>query len=132
MSCSRPNLPRSAASPRLKGGLDGFEPDWVAKADLCAKVGAVEKARRAYGPAARACLIERLAALAQRSEMDECVVAPDAWVSGLESPETRVCFDDPIEAPALNPEFPHLMFSSDLILSLRDKVLPQTARHGSL
>jgi len=55
-----------------KGGLDGFEPYWVAKADLCAKVGEAEEARRAYGlaiglqtdPAARAFLIERLAALA--------------------------------------------------------------------
>ena len=57
---------------RAKGGLDGFEPYWVAKADLCAKIGDAEEARRAYGlaiglqtdPAARAFLIERLAALA--------------------------------------------------------------------
>jgi len=55
-----------------QGGLDGFEPYWVARADLCAKTGAVEEARRAYAkaiglqtdPAARAFLIERLAALA--------------------------------------------------------------------
>jgi RNA polymerase sigma-70 factor, ECF subfamily len=55
-----------------RGGLDGFEPYWVAKADLCARVGDAEEARRAYGlaiglqtdPAARAFLIERLAALA--------------------------------------------------------------------
>ena len=54
-----------------KGGLDGFEPYWVAKADLCAKVGDFGEARRAYSlaiglqsdPAARAFLIERLAAL---------------------------------------------------------------------
>jgi RNA polymerase sigma-70 factor, ECF subfamily len=54
-----------------KGGLDGFEPYWVAKADLCAKTDDIEEARRAYGlaiglqsdPAARAFLIERLAAL---------------------------------------------------------------------
>ena len=54
-----------------QGGLAGFEPYWVARADLCAKVGEVDEARRAYGlaiglqtdPAARAFLIERLAAL---------------------------------------------------------------------
>jgi RNA polymerase sigma-70 factor (ECF subfamily) len=54
-----------------EGGLDGFEPYWVAKADLCAKTGDIDEARRAYGlaiglqsdPAARAFLIERLAAL---------------------------------------------------------------------
>jgi RNA polymerase sigma-70 factor (ECF subfamily) len=54
-----------------QGGLAGFEPYWVARADLCAKTGEVEEARRAYGlaiglqtdPAARAFLIERLAAL---------------------------------------------------------------------
>ncbi|HTZ66441.1 MAG TPA: DUF6596 domain-containing protein, partial [Roseiarcus sp.] len=55
-----------------QGGLAGFEPYWVARADLCAKTGEVDEARRAYGlaiglqtdPAARAFLIERLAALA--------------------------------------------------------------------
>lgn len=55
-----------------EGGFEGFEPYWVATADLCAKVGAREAARRAYAlaiglqadPAARAFLIERLAALA--------------------------------------------------------------------
>ena len=55
-----------------QGGLDGFEPYWVARADLCAKTGDVGEARRAYAqaiglqtdPAARAFLIERLAALA--------------------------------------------------------------------
>jgi RNA polymerase sigma-70 factor (ECF subfamily) len=55
-----------------KGGLAGFEPYWVARADLCAKLGEVNAARSAYGlaiglqtdPAARAFLIERLAALA--------------------------------------------------------------------
>jgi RNA polymerase sigma-70 factor, ECF subfamily len=55
-----------------KGGLAGFEPYWVARADLCARLGEVEAARSAYGlaiglqsdPAARAFLIERLAALA--------------------------------------------------------------------
>ncbi len=55
-----------------KGGLVGFEPYWVARADLCAKLGEVDAARNAYGlaiglqtdPAARAFLIERLAALA--------------------------------------------------------------------
>ena len=55
-----------------QGGLAGFEPYWVARADLCAKVGEVDAARSAYGlaiglqtdPAARAFLIERLAALA--------------------------------------------------------------------
>jgi RNA polymerase sigma-70 factor (ECF subfamily) len=54
-----------------QGGLEGFEPYWVARADLCARMGEVEEARRAYGlaiglqtdPAARAFLIERLAAL---------------------------------------------------------------------
>ncbi len=54
-----------------EGGLAGFEPYWVARADLCAKLGEVEAARSAYGlaiglqtdPAARAFLIERLAAL---------------------------------------------------------------------
>jgi RNA polymerase sigma-70 factor, ECF subfamily len=54
-----------------QGGLDGFEPYWVARADLCARMGEVEEARRAYSlaiglqtdPAARAFLIERLAAL---------------------------------------------------------------------
>ena len=55
-----------------KDGLAGFEPYWVARADLCAKLGEVEAARRAYeqaiglqtDPAARAFLIDRLAALA--------------------------------------------------------------------
>src|SRR5271155_791239 len=55
-----------------QGGLDGFEPYWVARADLCARTGEVEEARRAYAraiglqtdPAARAFLIERLAGLA--------------------------------------------------------------------
>jgi RNA polymerase sigma-70 factor (ECF subfamily) len=55
-----------------KDGLAGFEPYWVARADLCAKIGEVEAARRAYeqaiglqtDPAARAFLIDRLAALA--------------------------------------------------------------------
>jgi RNA polymerase sigma-70 factor (ECF subfamily) len=55
-----------------QGGLAGFEPYWVARADLCAKTGEVEEARRAYhlaiglqtDPAARAFLVERLAALA--------------------------------------------------------------------
>src|ERR1700689_2538828 len=54
-----------------QGGLDAFEPYWVARADLCARMGEVEEARRAYGlaiglqtdPAARAFLIERLAGL---------------------------------------------------------------------
>ena len=53
------------------GGLDGFEPYWVARADLCAKLGASDEARRAYqiaiglqtDSAARAFLIERLAGL---------------------------------------------------------------------
>ncbi|HLX99326.1 MAG TPA: DUF6596 domain-containing protein [Roseiarcus sp.] len=55
-----------------QGALAGFEPYWVARADLCAKMGEIEEARRAYhlaiglqtDPAARAFLIERLAALA--------------------------------------------------------------------
>jgi RNA polymerase sigma-70 factor (ECF subfamily) len=55
-----------------KGGLAGFEPYWVARADLCAKLGEVDAARSAYSlaiglqtdPAARAFLIERLAAFA--------------------------------------------------------------------
>ena len=55
-----------------QGGLAGFEPYWVARADLCAKTGEVEEARRAYhlaiglqtDPAAHAFLVERLAALA--------------------------------------------------------------------
>ena len=55
-----------------QGGLAGFEPYWVARADLCAKTGDVEAARRAYhlaiglqtDPASRAFLVERLAALA--------------------------------------------------------------------
>jgi RNA polymerase sigma-70 factor, ECF subfamily len=55
-----------------QGGLAGFEPYWVARADLCAKMGEIDEARRAYhlaiglqtDPAARAFLIERLAALA--------------------------------------------------------------------
>ena len=55
-----------------KGGLAGFEPYWVARADLCAKLGEVDAARSAYSlaiglqtdPAARAFLIEQLAALA--------------------------------------------------------------------
>jgi RNA polymerase sigma-70 factor (ECF subfamily) len=55
-----------------KDGLAGFEPYWVARADLCAKVGDVDAARSAYAqaiglqtdPAARAFLIDRLAALA--------------------------------------------------------------------
>jgi RNA polymerase sigma-70 factor, ECF subfamily len=56
----------------VEGGLVGFEPYWVARADLCAKLGDVDAARSAYSlaiglqadPAARAFLIERLAALA--------------------------------------------------------------------
>jgi RNA polymerase sigma-70 factor (ECF subfamily) len=56
---------------RTHGGLDAFEPYWVARADLCARIGEIEVARRAYAqaiglqtdPAARAFLIERLAAL---------------------------------------------------------------------
>src|SRR5271168_1382132 len=44
------------AAPALKlldevgaqGGLEGFEPYWVARADLCAKLGEVAEARRAY------------------------------------------------------------------------------------
>jgi RNA polymerase sigma-70 factor, ECF subfamily len=55
-----------------QGGLAGFEPYWVARADLCAKLGEIDKARSAYSsaiglqtdPASRAFLIERLAALA--------------------------------------------------------------------
>jgi RNA polymerase sigma-70 factor, ECF subfamily len=55
----------------VNGGLAGFEPYWVARADLCAKLGDVVAARSAYSlaiglqtdPAARAFLIERLAAL---------------------------------------------------------------------
>ena len=55
-----------------QGGLAGFEPYWVARADLCAKLGEVDAARSAYGlaiglqtdPAARDFLIERMAALA--------------------------------------------------------------------
>ncbi len=54
-----------------KGGLDAFEPYWVARADLCARVGDVDEARRAYGlaiglqpdGAERDFLIERLNAL---------------------------------------------------------------------
>ncbi len=54
-----------------EGGLEAFEPYWVARADLCAKVGDIVEARRAYeiaiglqsDPAARAFLAERLAAL---------------------------------------------------------------------
>ncbi len=52
------------------GGLDGFQPYRVAGADLCARLGANDEARRAYeiairlqtDPAARAFLSERLAA----------------------------------------------------------------------
>jgi RNA polymerase sigma-70 factor, ECF subfamily len=55
-----------------QGGLAGFEPYWVARADLCTKTGEIDEARRAYhlaiglqtDPAARAFLVERLAALA--------------------------------------------------------------------
>jgi RNA polymerase sigma-70 factor, ECF subfamily len=55
-----------------KSELAGFEPYWVARADLCARLGEVAAARSAYSlaiglqtdPAARAFLIERLAALA--------------------------------------------------------------------
>ncbi len=55
-----------------KGGLDAFEPYWVARADLCARVGDAEEARRAYtmaiglqpDGAERDFLIERLSALA--------------------------------------------------------------------
>src|ERR1700722_6225699 len=55
----------------VNGGLAGFEPYWVARADLCAKLGDLVAARSAYSlaiglqtdPAARAFLIERLAAL---------------------------------------------------------------------
>jgi RNA polymerase sigma-70 factor, ECF subfamily len=54
-----------------KSELAGFEPYWVARADLCSKLGKADAARRAYNlaiglqtdPAARAFLIERLAAL---------------------------------------------------------------------
>jgi RNA polymerase sigma-70 factor (ECF subfamily) len=52
-------------------GLDGFEPYWVATAELRSGIGDIEGARRAYDlaiglqtdPAARAFLVERLAAL---------------------------------------------------------------------
>jgi RNA polymerase sigma-70 factor, ECF subfamily len=55
-----------------EGGLEAFEPYWVARADLCAKLDDADGARRAYDlaiglqtdPAARAFLIERLGALA--------------------------------------------------------------------
>lgn len=54
-----------------EGGFDAFEPYWVAKADLCARVGDLDRAREAYtlaiglqtDAAARAFLIERLAGL---------------------------------------------------------------------
>jgi RNA polymerase sigma-70 factor (ECF subfamily) len=54
-----------------QGGLEAFEPYWVARADLCAKLGDADGARRAYDlaiglqtdPAARAFLIERRAML---------------------------------------------------------------------
>lgn len=54
-----------------QAALAGFEPYWVAKAELAAKTGDVAEARRAYeiaiglqaDPAARAFLVERLAAL---------------------------------------------------------------------
>jgi RNA polymerase sigma-70 factor (ECF subfamily) len=53
-----------------EGGLEAFEPYWVARADLCAGLGDLEQARRSYDlaiglqtdPAARAFLIERRAA----------------------------------------------------------------------
>ncbi len=56
---------------RFDGGFAAFEPYWVAKADLSARIGDVGAAREAYtlaiglqtDPAARAFLIERLAAL---------------------------------------------------------------------
>ena len=56
----------------LENRLDGFEPYWVAMADLSAKAGKHAEARRAYtvaiglqtDPAARAFLIERREALA--------------------------------------------------------------------
>ena len=56
-----------------QGGLDGFEPYWVARADLCARLGDNEAARRAYDlaiglqtdPAARAFLVERVGTLAK-------------------------------------------------------------------
>jgi len=54
-----------------EGRLDAFEPYWVAKADLNARIGERDAARQAYtvaigletDPAARAFLIERLAAV---------------------------------------------------------------------
>jgi len=54
-----------------EAGLEAFEPYWIAKADLSARTGAVEEARRAYtlaiglqtDAAARAFLMERLAGL---------------------------------------------------------------------
>ncbi len=53
------------------GLIEAFEPYWVARAELCARTGAVDEARRAYtlaagletDAAARAFLMERLAAL---------------------------------------------------------------------
>jgi RNA polymerase sigma-70 factor (ECF subfamily) len=56
-----------------EGSLDDFEPYWVAKADLCVRIGDVDCAREAYilaiglqtDPAARAFLVERLADLAR-------------------------------------------------------------------
>ena len=59
----------------VEGRLDGFEPYWVAKADLCARIGDLKEARRAYDlaiglqtdPAARAFLVERIANLAKPS-----------------------------------------------------------------
>jgi RNA polymerase sigma-70 factor (ECF subfamily) len=59
------------AEAEARGGLETFESFWAAKADLCARVGDVDEARRAYrlaiglesDAAARAFLLERLAAL---------------------------------------------------------------------
>jgi RNA polymerase sigma-70 factor, ECF subfamily len=54
------------------GGLEQFEPYWVARAELCTRTGAEDEARRAFeiaiglqtDPAARAFLVERLAKFA--------------------------------------------------------------------
>ena len=69
-SCARARGGTGAAGGGRRA-LDGFEPYWVAKADLCARLGDVDAARRAYDlaiglqtdPAARAFLVERQAAL---------------------------------------------------------------------
>jgi len=69
--CANARAGDGACAVGAEGGLEALEPYGMARADLCAKLGDVEAARRASeiairlqaDPAARAFLIERRATL---------------------------------------------------------------------